>query len=177
MKLNGEKIGAFISSCRREQNLTQGELGERLGVSPQSVSNWERGESLPDICILMDLSELLHCSVDALLSGGDRSTAYRRYITVAQMREALAAISRIGALLGHDHFVYRTMVEALDARMNSSIEEAFTNDALTEVYAAEFLIECVQKGDYADPRDVSTHIKPQKAREYVLKLLRDKGIR
>ncbi len=45
MHLDQEKIGRFIHDCRREQGLTQAELGERLGVSPQSVSNWERGVS------------------------------------------------------------------------------------------------------------------------------------
>ncbi len=45
MKLDQNKIGAFIFANRREQGLTQAELGERLGVSSQSVSNWERGVS------------------------------------------------------------------------------------------------------------------------------------
>lgn len=46
MNLNLEQIGQFIQSCRRELGLTQAEMGERMGVSPQSVSNWERGVSL-----------------------------------------------------------------------------------------------------------------------------------
>lgn len=45
MNLNLKQIGQFIQSCRRELNLTQAEVGERLSVSAQSVSNWERGVS------------------------------------------------------------------------------------------------------------------------------------
>ena len=46
MYLDLEKIGAFIQAGRKEVGLTQSKLGERLGVSAQSVSNWERGETL-----------------------------------------------------------------------------------------------------------------------------------
>lgn len=45
MYLDLERIGAFIQTGRKEVGLTQAKLGERLGVSAQSVSNWERGVS------------------------------------------------------------------------------------------------------------------------------------
>ena len=45
MNLELKKIGQFIQSCRKDLKMTQAELAERLNVSPQSVSNWERGGS------------------------------------------------------------------------------------------------------------------------------------
>ena len=45
MDLNLVRIGQFIQSSRKELSLTQAEMAERLSVSPQSVSNWERGVS------------------------------------------------------------------------------------------------------------------------------------
>lgn len=45
MDLNLKNIGQFIQSCRKDLKMTQAELSERLGVTPQSVSNWERGAS------------------------------------------------------------------------------------------------------------------------------------
>ncbi len=177
MELETTKIGAFIHALRREQGLTQAELGERLGVSPQSVSNWERGETLPDVSLLPDLAGVLRCSVDAILMGGESCIGYRRHVTVAQMREAVAAIGRIGTLLGQDHFVYRTMVDALNERMHTDVEAALTDPHLTEVFAVEFLLACVENGDYADPRDASAHLKPGRARDHLLAVLRAKGIR
>lgn len=47
MYLDLERIGAFIQTGRKEVGLTQAKLGERLGVSAQSVSNWERGRPCP----------------------------------------------------------------------------------------------------------------------------------
>ncbi len=43
--LNQEQIGAYIAARRKTVGLTQAELGERLGITAQSVSNWERGGS------------------------------------------------------------------------------------------------------------------------------------
>ncbi len=50
--------------------MTQSELAEKLNISPQAVSNREHGETLPDVYVLLDLADKLHCSVDAILSGG-----------------------------------------------------------------------------------------------------------
>jgi len=56
-----------LKSLRRGKNLTQEDAAELLGVSPQSVSKWERGETLPDITLLPALANLYKVSVDFLL--------------------------------------------------------------------------------------------------------------
>ena len=177
MNLNLQQIGQFIQSCRKELGLTQNEMGERLGVSPQSVSNWERGESLPDVSLLPDLACMLRCSVDAILSGGTGCGGYRRHVTVAQMREALSALNRIGELLGRDHFIYTCIIDALNARMNTTIERSFSEPHIFEIFTMEFLMGCIRNGDYVDPRDVQSHLQPHKAREHVLSMLSERGIR
>ncbi len=177
MNLNLKEIGHFIQMCRKDLDMTQAELAERLSISPQSVSNWERGETVPDVATLPDLANVLRCSVDAILSGGGESSAYRRHITVAQMREALSNINRIGELLGQDHFIYECIIHALNERMNTTIEQAFYDAHIFEVFTIEFLLACVRNGDYVDPRDVQTNLKPSKAREFLLAEMQKSGIR
>lgn len=177
MNLNLQQIGQFIQSCRKDLGMTQSELSERIGVSPQSVSNWERGETLPDVTILPDLASVLRCSVDSILSGGAGCGGYRRHVTVAQMREALSAMNHIGELLGRDHFIYITMIEALNKRMNTTIELSFTDAHIFEVFTIEFLLACIDSGDYVDPRDVQSHLQPSKARDYLLRRLNECGYR
>ena len=65
---NSPEIGKKISNARKEKNLTQAELADYLGVSYQAVSNWERGQSMPDIDKLADISEILGLSIDDLLN-------------------------------------------------------------------------------------------------------------
>lgn len=63
------KIGKFISELRKEKNLTQEQLGEKLGITKNAVSKWERGLSLMDIALLEPLSEIFGVSIDEILNG------------------------------------------------------------------------------------------------------------
>lgn len=65
--LDTRKIGAYISRLRKERDMTQAELAERLNISHQAVSKWERGESLPDIGTIPAVAALFGLTVDELL--------------------------------------------------------------------------------------------------------------
>ena len=67
--MDAVKTGALIAQARKERELTQKELAERLHVSAQAVSKWERGLSCPDIGLLEPLAEALGITVTELLSG------------------------------------------------------------------------------------------------------------
>ncbi|MDR1600523.1 MAG: helix-turn-helix transcriptional regulator [Oscillospiraceae bacterium] len=69
--LQMSKIGSYIQRLRKSLGLTQGKLAETLSVSPQAVSNWERGDSLPDASQWIPLSQALGTSVELLLYGGE----------------------------------------------------------------------------------------------------------
>lgn len=60
-------IGDTIKRIRRERDLTQEEVAAHLGISPQSISKWERGEGYPDITVLPVLANYFCVSVDELL--------------------------------------------------------------------------------------------------------------
>ena len=62
-----ETFGQRFTRLRKQRNLTQEELGERIGVSGQAVSKWENDASMPDISLLVQLSEILGVSLDELL--------------------------------------------------------------------------------------------------------------
>jgi transcriptional regulator with XRE-family HTH domain len=64
-----EKIGALIRRLRQERGMTQRQLAEGLGLSPKTVSKWERALGCPDVSLLSALSALLQVDVPALLAG------------------------------------------------------------------------------------------------------------
>lgn len=63
------KIGKFIASCRKEKNITQEELAEKLYITDRAVSKWERGLSLPDADKMLELCNILDINVNDLLNG------------------------------------------------------------------------------------------------------------
>ena len=62
-----ESFGQRFSRLRKQRGLTQEELAEKVGLSGQAVSKWENDASMPDVSLLVDLSEILGVSLDELL--------------------------------------------------------------------------------------------------------------
>lgn len=67
--MNLEKIGKFLAELRKEQGLTQEQLGQQIGVTNKTVSRWEKGNYLPPAEMLKALSDFYGLSINELLSG------------------------------------------------------------------------------------------------------------
>ena len=67
--MNQEKIGKFIAECRKQKNMTQQELAEKLNVSDRTVGNWENGRNMPDLSLFKPLCNELNISLNDLMSG------------------------------------------------------------------------------------------------------------
>ena len=67
--MNQEKIGKFIAKCRKEKNMTQSELAEKLGVTDKSIGNWENGRNMPDLSLFKPLCNELGITINDLMSG------------------------------------------------------------------------------------------------------------
>ena len=63
------KIGKFIAECRKQKNLTQMQLAEKMGITDKAISKWERSIAMPDTSIMLELCDILGISVNELLSG------------------------------------------------------------------------------------------------------------
>ena len=77
--MDTKKIGKFISENRKRKGLTQEQLGNILGVSNKTISRWENGNYMPDLSLLIPLSESLDISLNELLNG--------KYITEDKIME------------------------------------------------------------------------------------------
>ena len=69
IKMNQVKIGKFISALRKENGMTQEQLGEKLGVTNKTVSRWENGNYMPNIEMLSLLSKEFSVSINEIISG------------------------------------------------------------------------------------------------------------
>lgn len=67
--MNQEKIGRFIAKLRKEKNMTQQELANKLNVTDRAIGNWENGRRMPDYSLLNDLCKELNININELLSG------------------------------------------------------------------------------------------------------------
>lgn len=67
--MNQIKIGKFITERRKNVNLTQIQLAEKLNITDRAVSKWETGRAMPDSSIMLELCDVLQITVNDLLSG------------------------------------------------------------------------------------------------------------
>ena len=69
--MNQTAIGGYIARKRKEQNLTQEQLAQQLGVSNKTISKWENGKCMPDYSIIQRLCDAIHVTLPELMDGED----------------------------------------------------------------------------------------------------------
>ena len=172
-----KKVGNQIAELRKLKGLTQSELGERLCVSFQAVSKWERGETLPDTAILPDLANVLETTTDFILTGGERMIEYKGKIMASDMIQGLRCLENMGNLLGNSNIIYRSTINGIDTNMNTEIEKAFTDDYVFEAFVAEAVIQNLNMGAYVDVTDVKNSLKYDHFKKIILDYCAKKGIK
>ena len=90
-------LGKNIAQYRRQMNMTQDTLAEKMGVSPQAVSKWENDQTCPDISLLPALANLFGISVDQLLSNESAPA-----VTILPKEESMDISKRILRILVDD---------------------------------------------------------------------------
>lgn len=116
------KTGKFLQLLRKETGFTQEELAEKLNVSRRTVSRWETGTNMPDLVILMELSDLYEVDLREILSGERKSERMNEELkeTVLQVsdysnEEKTRLLRRmhwlfIAGLIGFDTFLVITLL-------------------------------------------------------------------
>lgn len=125
-----EKIGKFIAECRKKQNLTQAQLGEKLGVTDKAVSKWENGLRLPDVTILNDLSNILNVTTTELLN--EKSFTQDIQSITASETQYYQIINKELLLFLNDHYnncsIYLVQSENSDYFIEGLIIDSKEND-------------------------------------------------
>ena len=67
MTMDNKEIGSFIAECRKEKQITQQQLADKLRITNKAISKWETGNGFPDISLLPELADILNVSVDEIL--------------------------------------------------------------------------------------------------------------
>lgn len=134
-----QKIGSFLKELRKEKNLTQEELAEKLNVSGRTVSRWETGSNMPDISMLVELAEFYDVSIPEIINGERESGTMKEKVkeTALSLSDYAEAINKrikmrlfwltVAALIGIIAFV---VIEATGLDTPNSIYERVASAGL-----------------------------------------------
>ncbi len=160
--MNTSKIGEQIALLRKNKGLTQAELGEQLNITFQAVSKWERGETLPDTAVLLDLATALDTTVDYILIGGESRLAYKGRMAAKDVMEGIHCLERVGCLLGKQNPIYLHAIDGISRAMNTDIHAMLADAYTKECLAAEAMIQSMQLGYYFDMAEVKKLFRHEK---------------
>lgn len=90
MGMDTVKIGKFLAELRRERELTQEQLAEKLGTSNKTISRWENGNYMPPVEMLCELSEFYGVSINELISGKRLEEREEKQAAEENLKEVLS---------------------------------------------------------------------------------------
>ncbi|MDP5273588.1 helix-turn-helix domain-containing protein [Chengkuizengella axinellae] len=137
-----KQIGRQIAQLRKSKKITQMKLADQLGVSFQAVSNWERGETMPDISKLPELAQIFNVSIDEILKHEKGTQLIKNIIEdnteeyLDQNEVSIEEFSNVAPLIETDKAdeVFHTIKGRLTLGDMSSIAP-FVNEELIDEYA------------------------------------------
>lgn len=136
-------VGRFITKKRKEQNLTQEQLAERLGVSNKTVSKWETGKCMPDYAVVKNLCEELNVSVSELMDGEETDDKSIRMYDEEQILDLLRRTQELEKqkvmLTGVILIVMGIALQALSHTLGGSDVKDFFSGLLLGLSVAEML--------------------------------------
>lgn len=93
--MDQRKIGFFLKELRKEKNLTQEQLAEKMNVSGRTVSRWETGHNMPDISLLVELAEFYDVSIPEIIDGERKSESMEKEVKeVAEKMSDYAGVEK-----------------------------------------------------------------------------------
>lgn len=136
-------VGRFITKKRKEQNLTQEQLAERLGVSNKTVSKWETGKCMPDYAVVKNLCEELNVSVSELMDGEETDDKSIRMYDEEQILDLLRRTQELEKqkvmLTGVILIVMGIALQSLSHTLGGSDVKDFFSGLLLGLSVAEML--------------------------------------
>ena len=168
-------IGCFISKQRKNIGITQKELAEKLHISPQAISKWETGETLPDTTVLLDLADALETTVDKILTGGVFVLNKHKRINMNNVIEGLNALEDLKTFFGEKSSFYRGAIEGINNKMNIDFEKYIKEDDSKEVIIAEIIIQYLMDGYQTTKEEIDNVVKSKRMRDIVYKYIGEKS--
>lgn len=152
--MNQLATGKFIAQKRKEKNLTQEQLAEKLGVSNKTISKWETGKCMPDYAVINSLCEELEITVAELMDG---KKAEEKGVQTYD-NQTMDLLRRIQELEKQKCVIYGVMLivmgiatEAVSYTVGGSAAKDFISGLLLGISVAEMLV-----GVYVTARYMTT---------------------
>ena len=141
--MNQTTIGSYIARKRKEQNFTQEQLAQQLGVSSKTISKWENGKCMPDYSIIQKLCDAIHVTLPELMDGEDAAEDSVHVYDDKQILDLLRRTQELerqkGVLCGFVLIILGVASSALSRTTGGTDEQDFFSGILMGLSVVEIL--------------------------------------
>ena len=141
--MNQTATGSYIARKRKEQNLTQEQLAQQLGVSNKSISKWENGKCMPDYSVIQALCDALHVTLPELMDGEDAADSSVRIYDDEQILDLLRRTQELerqkGILYGIALIILGIASSAMSGTVGGTDVQDFASGILMGLSIVEIL--------------------------------------
>ncbi len=141
------KFGASISRLRKQADMTQSELADKLNLTRQAVSRYELGDSFPDVSILVLIAEIFGVTLDELVAGGNPTFSESRILTeTAKGGDPVA--ENVSDLIALAPYLKPSILDKLSATLSVKGIDISNIIGLAEYLSDESVLEMLKKADF-----------------------------
>lgn len=167
-------VGGSLKNLRKQKNLTQTQLADKIGITPQAISKWERGESFPDISLWPLLSDIYETTIDLMLAPNNITSVIKNINIVSE-----SIIKQMKEEINLDLFVYLNEIQKMDMinyLLGLKDYEKYIYEIIphtTPNHRETIVIEILKKGHYYKLEEIAPYI-PKPLFDEIIKFLLSK---
>ena len=178
--MNPKEIGAFLKQLRNEKGITQEQLAEILGVSGRTVSRWETGTNLPDLSILVQISEYYDVEIKEILNGERKSEKMENELKETLLKVAdyneleRRRAAKAGSISFSIMFLVCAVTIVVQMLMDGSFPMIIGETAALFAGGLVYIFFIVKNGTVITPQ-LTDSVLESITRDTIIKIARDKG--
>jgi len=150
---NTMKFGKALSTLRKEADMTQNEVADRLNLSRQAISKYERGESFPDISVLVMIADLFNVTLDQLIGYGEPTKGESSILKNAAKENADIVVENIADVVNLAPLLKPSILTKLSHQFEKQGIDISDIITLAEYLNDESVVKLIEKATFNDIND------------------------
>lgn len=156
-----QKFGGYLSRLRKNADMTQAEVADKLNVTRQAISRYEQGECFPDVSILVQIADIFRVTLDELIGAGEPSRGESAILSSVARGERTAAPERIEDIVSLAPYLKPSVLGELSAGLAQQGIDISNIVALAEYLQDDSVISMLKKANFDTiPLDLMEKLMP-----------------
>ena len=143
-----QKFGGFLSKLRKNADMTQSELAEKLNVTHQAISRYEKGQCFPDVTVLVLLAEIFGTSLDTLINSGQPTEAESAILEDLALGKQDLNVQHVDDFIGLAPMIKPSVLTKLIENCNQSGIDISSIVELAEYLGDETVCSMIERADF-----------------------------